>query len=52
MVRAIRKILRKRSLPETGASPTEIRDYANQRYSWATVGEITRNVYASLGKLK
>jgi glycosyltransferase involved in cell wall biosynthesis len=28
----------------------EIRDYANQRYSWATVGGITRDVYANLCK--
>jgi glycosyltransferase involved in cell wall biosynthesis len=28
----------------------EIKDYANQRYSWATVGEITCDVYASLSK--
>lgn len=25
-----------------------IRDYANQRYSWATVGQVTKNVYSEL----
>ena len=26
----------------------EIQDYANERYSWAKVGEITRSVYQNL----
>jgi glycosyltransferase involved in cell wall biosynthesis len=28
----------------------EIRDYANERYSWTTVGEITRDIYLKLSR--
>jgi glycosyltransferase involved in cell wall biosynthesis len=28
----------------------QIRDYAQERHSWDIVGEMTRNVYAGLGR--
>lgn len=33
---------------DLAARRQEIRDYANQRYSWATVGQMTKEVYARL----
>lgn len=50
MARAIRKYFDSDLYRELEQRRQDIKDYANQRYSWATVGEITCEVYARLSK--
>jgi glycosyltransferase involved in cell wall biosynthesis len=50
MARAIREYFDSDLYQQPDLHRREIRDYATRRYSWATVGEITRDVYADLCK--
>jgi D-inositol-3-phosphate glycosyltransferase len=48
MARAIREYFDSDLYQTLDLHRREIRDYATRRYSWSTVGEITRNVYTGL----
>jgi glycosyltransferase involved in cell wall biosynthesis len=50
LARAIRRYFESNLYRERQARRQEIRDYANARYSWTTVGQITCGVYARLCK--
>jgi len=48
LARAIRRYFASDLYQELELRRPQIREYARQRYSWTTVGEITRDVYARL----
>lgn len=50
MARTIRKYFESDLYRQLELRRRDIREYAHQRFSWATVGEITRDVYANLCK--
>jgi glycosyltransferase involved in cell wall biosynthesis len=50
LARAVEKYFESDVFKTLDSRRDEIRDYANARHSWDTVGEMTRNVYAGLLK--
>lgn len=48
LARSIERYFSSRLYLELSDRRNDIRDYANERYSWDTVGRITRDVYAEL----